>query len=255
MALFESGNPALSEKKFSSTVIPDVLHVDEATTMTVKGSLQKFGFLLLLVLGTSFYSWKQFAEGGAIQGMLLTGLIGGIVAAIVIIFKQEWSPYLAPVYALMQGLFLGAISAMFNAAFAEKAPNIVFNAIGSTLAVAVAMYLLFSFKIIKATEKFKSIIIAATVGIGVFYLIVMVVRMFGVDMPFLHEGSAMGIGFSLIVTAVAALNLILDFDMIEKGSELGAPKYMEWYGAFGLLVTIIWLYMEILKLLAKINRR
>lgn len=254
MALFQSSNPALSEKKFTSTVIADVLDVENA--MTVKGALQKFGFLLIMVLGTAFYSWKQFAEGGAVTGMMWTGMIGGAVVALVIIFKQEWSAYLAPVYALLQGLFLGAISAMYNEAFAERAPNLVINAVGLTFGVAVAMYLLYSFRIIKATEKFKSIIITATVGIAVFYLIVMVLRMFGFNnMPFLHEGSTMGIVFSLIVTAVAALNLILDFDMIERGSEMGAPKYMEWYGAFGLLVTIVWLYLEILRLLSKISRK
>ncbi len=254
MALFQSSNPALSEKKFTSTVITDVLDVENA--MTVKGALQKFGFLLIMVLGTAFYSWKQFAEGGAVTGMMWTGAIGGLVVALVITFKQEWSAYLAPVYALLQGLFLGAISAMYNEAFAERAPNLVVNAVGLTFGVAVAMYLLYSFKIIKATEKFKSIIITATVGIGIFYLIVMVLRMFGFNnMPFLHEGSTMGIVFSLIVTAVAALNLILDFDMIERGSEMGAPKYMEWYGAFGLLVTIVWLYLEILRLLSKISRK
>ncbi len=254
MALFQSGNPALSEKKFTSTVIQDVLSVENA--MTVKGSLQKFGVLLIIVLGSSFYSWKQFADGGAVNGMIWTGAIGGLVLALVISFKKEWSPFLAPIYALMEGLFLGAISAMYNNAFAAKAPNIVINAVGLTLGVAAAMYLLYSFKIIKATEKFKSVIITATVGIFIFYMLVMVLRMFGFEnMPFLHEGSTFGIIFSLVVTGIAALNLILDFDMIEKGSEMGAPKYMEWYGAFGLMVTIVWLYLEILRLLSKMSRR
>ncbi len=254
MALFQSGNPALSEKKFTSTVIQDVLSVENA--MTVKGSLQKFGVLLIIVLGSSFYSWKQFADGGAVNGMIWTGAIGGLVLALVISFKKEWSPFLAPIYALMEGLFLGAISAMYNNAFAAKAPNIVINAVGLTLGVAAAMYLLYSFKIIRATEKFKSVIITATVGIFIFYMLVMVLRMFGFEnMPFLHEGSTFGIIFSLVVTGIAALNLILDFDMIEKGSEMGAPKYMEWYGAFGLMVTIVWLYLEILRLLSKMSRR
>lgn len=254
MALFKSGNPALSEKRFTSTVIPDMLTAENA--MTVKGTMQKFGFLLLMVLGSSFYSWKEFADGGSVTGMIWTGAIGGLLLAIVISFKKEWSPFLAPLYALMEGLFLGAISAMYNSAFAEKAPNIVINAVGLTLGVAVAMYLLYSFRIIKATEKFKSVIISATVGIALFYLLVWVLRMFGFDnMPFLHEGSTFGIIFSLVVTGIAALNLILDFDMIEKGSEMGAPKYMEWYGAFGLMVTIVWLYLEILRLLSKMSRR
>ena len=254
MAIFKSGNPALSEKKFTSTVITEI--VDPANAMTVSGTLQKFGFLLLLVLGSSFYSWKQFAEGGAVTGMIWTGAIGGLIIALVITFKKEWSGFLAPLYALMEGLFLGAISAMYNSAFAEKAPNIVMNAVGLTFGVAVAMYLLYSFKIIRATERFKSIVITATVGIALFYVLVMVLRMFGFEnMPFLHEGSTFGIIFSLVVVGIAAMNLILDFDMIERGSEMGAPKYMEWYGAFGLMVTIVWLYLEILRLLSKISRR
>ena len=244
MALFKSGNPALSEKKFTSTVLDNIV-VNE-NGMTIKGTLNKFGFLFLMVLGTSFYSWKEFAEGGNVTPLILTGAIGGLIVAIVISFKKEWSPYLAPLYALLEGLFVGAISAMYNGAFGERAPNIVINAVGLTFGVAIAMYLLYSFRIIKATEKFKSVVITATVGIALFYVLVWVLRMFGFDnMPFLHEGSIFGIIFSLFVVTIAALNLILDFDMIEKGSEMGAPKYMEWYGAFGLMVTIVWLYIEI----------
>ncbi len=254
MSLFKSTNPALSEKRFTATVLDDVMYAENA--MTVKGTLQKFGFLMLMVLGTAFYAWKEFAGGGNVMPLVWTGAIGGLIVALVIIFKREWSPYLAPLYALLEGLFVGGISAVYNEAFAAKAPNIVINAVGLTLGVAVAMYLLYSFKIIKATEKFKSIVITATAGIAIFYVIVMVLRMFGYEnMPFLHEGSLMGIGFSLFVVAIASLNLILDFDMIEKGSEMGAPKYMEWYGAFGLLVTIVWLYLEILRLLSKISGR
>ncbi len=254
MSLFKSGNPALSEKRFRDTVLDDVVTHDNA--MTVKGTLQKFGFLLIMVLGTSFYSWKEFAGGGNVMPLVLTGAIGGLVVAIVLAFKKEWSPFLAPAYALLEGLFVGAISATYNSVFAEQAPNIIMNAVGLTLGTAVAMYLLYSFRIIRATEKFKSIIITATAGIAIFYLIVWVMRMFGFNnMAFLHEGSLMGIGFSLFVVAIAALNLILDFDMIEQGSELGAPKYMEWYGAFGLMVTIVWLYLEILRLLSKLSSR
>jgi uncharacterized YccA/Bax inhibitor family protein len=230
-----------------------VLHEN---AMTIRGTLQKFGFLFLMVLGSSFYSWKEFAEGGNVTPMMWTGAIGGLVVAIVLVFKPMWSPFLAPLYALLEGLFIGAISAMYNSAFAELAPNIIINAVGLTFGVAAGMYLLYSFRIIKATEKFKSVIIAATVGIGIFYLLVVVLRAFGMEnMPFLHEGSILGIGFSLFVVAIAALNLILDFDMIEKGAEMGAPKYMEWYGAFGLMVTMVWLYLEILRLLSKISSR
>lgn len=250
MALFKSGNPTLSEKSFQNTATTVY-----GETMTVRGTLNKFGFMFLLVMGTAFYSWSEFYRGGNVVPLLWTGAIGGLIIAFVIMFKKQWSPYLAPAYALLEGLFLGAISAFYNSAFADKAPNLIMNAVGLTFGTAIAMFLLYNFKIIRATEKFKAIILTATVGIMVFYLINIVLRMFGVDIAFVHEGSAFGIGFSLFVVAIAALNLILDFDMIEKGSEAGAPKYMEWYGAFGLMVTIIWLYLEILRLLAKLSSR
>lgn len=253
MELFKSGNPTLSEKRFKDTVLADV--VTDENAMTVRGTLQKFGFLFLMVMGTAFYSWKEFAEGGNVQPLIYIGAFGGLVVAIVLMFKKEWSPYLAPAYALLEGLFVGAISAYYNFAFAEKAPGIVINAVGLTFGTAIGMYLLYSFRIIKATEKFKAIIFTATAGIAIFYLITWVLSFFGISIPFLHEGSALGIGFSVFVVALAALNLILDFDMIERGAELGAPKYMEWYGAFGLLVTIVWLYLEILRLLSKISKR
>ncbi len=254
MDLFKSGNPTLSENRFRDTVLADVITNENA--MTLKGTLNKFGFLFLIVLGTSFYSWKEFAEGGNVVPLIWIGALGGLAIAILLVFKKEWSPYLAPLYALLEGLFVGAISSMYNYAFADRAPNIIITAVGLTFAVAISMYLLYSFRIIKATEKFKSVIITATFGIFIFYILVMVLHMFGYDnMPFLHEGSVFGILFSLFVVAIAALNLILDFDMIEKGTEMGAPKYMEWYGAFGLLVTIVWLYLEILRLLSKISSR
>lgn len=254
MSLFKSGNPTLGEKKFRSTVLDEVVIHENA--MTIKGTLQKFGFLFLMVLATSFYSWKEFVQGGNVMPLVLTGAIGGIIIAFVLFFKPNLSQYLAPLYALLQGLFIGAISAMYNSALAEKAPNLIINAVGLTFGVAAAMYLLYSFRIIKATEKFKSVIITATVGIGIFYLLVIILRAFGYDnMPFLHQGSTMGIVFSLFVVAIAALNLILDFDMIENGAAMGAPKYMEWYGAFGLMVTMIWLYLEILRLLSKLSSR
>ena len=253
MSLFKSGNPALAEKRFRDTVLDDVVTYENA--MTVRGTLQKFGFLMIMVLGTALYSWKEFASGGNTMPLILVGAFGGLIIAIILTFKKEWSPFLAPAYALLEGLFVGAISAYYNYVFAAKAPFIIMNAVGLTLACAVAMYLLYSFKIIQATQKFKAIVMTATAGIGIFYLLTWVLSFFGVSLPFLHEGSLMGIGFSLFVVAIAALNLILDFDMIEQGAALGAPKYMEWYGAFGLLVTIVWLYLEMLRLLSKLSSR
>ena len=253
MSLFKSGNPALAEKRFRDTVLDDVVTYENA--MTVRGTLQKFGFLMIMVLGTALYSWKEFASGGNTMPLILVGAFGGLIIAIILTFKKEWSPFLAPAYALLEGLFVGAISAYYNYVFAAKAPFIIMNAVGLTLACAVAMYLLYSFKIIQATQKFKAIVMTATAGIGIFYLLTWVLSFFGVSLPFLHEGSLMGIGFSLFIVAIAALNLILDFDMIEQGAALGAPKYMEWYGAFGLLVTIVWLYLEMLRLLSKLSSR
>ena len=185
----------------------------------------------------------------------MIGAIGGLIVAIVLMFKKEWSPFLAPAYALLEGLFVGAISASYNFVFAEKAPFIIIQAVGLTMGVCIAMYLLYSFKIIRATQKFKAIVITATAGLAIFYLITFILSFFGISIPFLHEGSTFGIIFSLIVVGLAALNLIIDFDMIETGSELGAPKFMEWYGAFGLMVTVVWLYLEILRLLSKLNKR
>jgi uncharacterized YccA/Bax inhibitor family protein len=256
MSLFKSGNPTLTEKIF------DRSHSAEAEmngTMTVRGAINKFGFLLLMVVAGAAFTWQQYYSGQP-EGMftyMLVGAIGGLIAAIAISFKPNWAPYLAPLYGLLEGLFLGAISAVINDAMSEKYPNIVMQAVGLTFGVAIAMFLLYNFGVIKATEKFKSIVFSATLGIAVFYGITMLLRLFGVQMEFMNfgNGSLLGIGISLFVVAIAALNLIMDFDMIEQGAERGAPKFMEWYGAFGLLVTIVWLYIEILKLLSRLASR
>lgn len=252
MSLFKSSNPTLNEKSLRSTVLDGAIPADG---MTIKGTVQKFGFLCLMVLGAAVHSWRVFSHGGDVMPYLWGGMIGGLVIALVIVFKKTWAPFLAPLYAIAQGLFIGAISSMYNTAFAEMAPNIIMNAVGLTLGVAVSMYLLYTFRIIKVTQKFRSIIIAATFGIMLFYFMTWIMRMFGMEVAFLHQGSTIGIIFSLVVVGIAALNLLLDFDMIEKGAEMGAPKYMEWFGAFGLMVTIIWLYLEILRLLSKLSSR
>jgi uncharacterized YccA/Bax inhibitor family protein len=173
----------------------------------------------------------------------------------VLVFKKQWGAILAPIYALAEGVFLGGISAYYNYAFEKTAPGIVTQAVGLTFGVVIAMFALYRFGIIKATQRFKSIVITATAGIAVFYLLAMGLRFFNVEMPLIHESTTMGIVFSFIVVGIAAMNLILDFDMIEQGAKQGAPKYMEWYGAFGLMVTIVWLYLEILRLLSKFAGR
>ncbi len=251
MALFKSGNPALSEKTFQGLSIAGT----GGEVMSVRGTMNKLGFMLLLLMAGAFYTWSGFSKGQNVQPFLWIGAIGGLVVALVMAFKKEWAGYLAPAYALLEGLFIGAISALYNFAFAERMPKIITNAVGLTVGVAVAMFLLYNFRIIKATEKFKSVIITATAGIAIFYLIVLVLRMFGVNVAFMHDSSMLGIGISVFVAGIAALNLILDFDMIEQGAANGAPKYMEWYGAFGLLVTLVWLYLEILRLLSRFASR
>jgi uncharacterized YccA/Bax inhibitor family protein len=250
MALLKSGNPTLSEKIFDKS-----LSATDEGVMTVRGTLNKFGFVFLMMMASAAYTWHAFQEGQNVTGYMYGGIFGGLLVAIVITFKRSWAGYLAPLYGLLEGLFVGAVSALINYSFADKYPGIVLQAVGLTFGAAIAMFLLYNFRIIRATERFKSVMFTAVAGIAIFYLIAMVLRMFGIDIPFLHEGSALGIGFSVVVVAVAALSLIIDFDMIETGSEMGAPKYMEWYCAFGLLVTIVWLYVEILRLLSKIGSR
>lgn len=249
MALYQSGNPTLTEKIFSKSI-----DRSNQGVMTVRGAINKFGFLMLMVIAGAAYTWNLYDSFKipTMQTFMMVGAFGGMITAFVIIFKPKWAGYLSPLYGLLEGFFIGGISALVNAAFAQKYPGIVLQAVGLTFGVALAMFLLYNFRIIKATQKFKSIIIASTLGIGIFYLITLVLSMFHVNMPFMYNASPLGIGISLFVVAIAALNLILDFDMIEQGAEMGAPKYMEWYGAFGLLITIVWLYIEMLKLLSRI---
>ena len=250
MAILKSGNPTLTEKAFQGSIV-----ATGEETMTERGTLNKFFFLSLMVIASACFTWSAFYQGKNVYPWMIGAAIGGLVVALIITFKREWSPYLAPAYGLLEGVFVGGISAVYNNVFEKTAPGIVMQAVGLTFGAVIAMFFLYRFRIIKATEKFKSVIFIATAGIAVFYLLAMVLRMFSIDIAFIHEGSSFGIIFSLVVVAVAALNLILDFDMIEQGSAMGAPKYMEWYGAFGLLVTIVWLYLEILRLLSKLASR
>jgi len=254
MALFQSGNPTLTEKIFNSSA---TRNAELQGVMSVRGTMNKFGFMLLMLMGAATYTWNLYQTGnpGQMQTLMYVGIFGGMIAAFAIIFKPTWAPYIAPLYGLLEGLFIGGISAVMNDMFAKSYPGLVMQAVGLTFGVAIAMFLLYNFRVIRATEKFKSMLFAATLGIGIFYLLTMVFRMFGVDMPFMYDSSLLGIGISLFIVAIAALNLIMDFDMIEKGADAGAPKYMEWYGAFGLMVTIVWLYIEILKLLSRFAKR
>lgn len=250
MALFKSGNPALGEKAFSQNY---TVYGDEA--MTVKGTLNKFGILFLLTMATAGLAWKMAADGVQIVTYMWVSLFATLGIGLLLTFKKNLAPYAAPIYALFEGFFVGGISAYYNFAFEKIAPNIIMQAVLLTFGVVIAMYLLYKFNIIKASPLFKKIIITATIGIALFYLINIGLHFAGIRIPFLHEGSPIGIIFSLVVVGLAAMNLILDFDLIENGAKMGAPKYMEWYGGFALLVTIVWLYLEILRLLSKLAKR
>ena len=256
MSLFKSGNPTLTDKIFQKSLNTQG---EFEGTMTVRGTINKFGFLMLTVIAGAAYTWQLYTSGQQklMMTLMMVGVFGGLIAAIAIAIKPKWAPFLAPAYGILEGLFIGALSVVINEMMKEDYPNIVMQAVGLTFGVAIAMFLLYNFRVIRATNKFKSIIFSATSGIAIFYGISLLLRLFGVQMDFMNfgNGSLLGIGISLFVVAIAALNLILDFDMIEQGAEQGAPKYMEWYGAFGLLVTIVWLYIEILKLLSRFAKR
>ena len=248
MASFmRTSNPALSEKAFKGQVA-----IGEA--MTMQGTVNKTGLLLLCVVATAAWTWGLAHSNTpeAVYPWMIGGFIGGFVVALVTIFKQTWAPLTAPIYALLEGLALGGISAVFELRY----PGIAIQAVGLTFGTLFVMLLAYKTGIIRATQGFKTGVIAATGGIMVFYLIGMALRVFfHYQVPLIYAGGVWGILFSLFVVVIAALNLVLDFDLIETGVNGGAPKYMEWYGAFALMVTLIWLYLEILRLLAKARRR
>lgn len=242
-------NPVLSERVFQKESV-----LSQSGTMTVKGTAMKSLVLVLMVLAGASYTWKVFYEAinpATINPWMWGGAIGGFITAIIISFKPQLAQYLAPIYAVLQGLFLGAISAMFSAAFAQTAPGIVMNATLLTITTALVMLLVYRMNIIKVDGKFAKIMIIAIGAIAFYYVISIVLSMFGVNLTMLQDSGPLSIGISIIIVLVAAFSLLMDFNFIEKASAAGAPKYMEWYGAFGLMVTLIWLYLEILKLLAK----
>ena len=250
-----SANPALKESTFLDLGSGTVVSRD-GDTMTINGTVNKTGFLLLLTVLTAAFAWSQAvgADGQPAPGFGIYawgGAIGGFVIAMVTIFKKTWAPVTAPLYALVEGFFLGAISALFNAYY----EGIVMQAVLLTFGTLFAMLFAYRSGLVRATENFKLGVVAATGGIALVYLATIVLGFFGIQIPMIHESGIVGIGFSLFVVVIAALNLVLDFDFIETGAEQGAPKYMEWYGAFGLMVTLVWLYVEFLRLLAKLQGR
>ncbi|MBS0457805.1 MAG: Bax inhibitor-1/YccA family protein [Proteobacteria bacterium] len=244
-----SSNPALNSNVFLDSASGTVAAQDGA--MTLNGTVNKTAFLLILVLVGAMYSWSQSSDLGAMQGLAMVGAIGGFVVALVTIFKAQWAMFTSPVYALLEGLFIGAVSSIFEA----KYPGIVIQAVGLTFGTMGALLLAYRSGLIRATEKFRLGVFAATGGVALFYLASMIGGFFGHPFSVITSSSPMGIGLSAVIVIIAALNLILDFDSIERGVQARAPKYMEWYGAFGLVVTLVWLYLEFLRLLSKLNSR
>jgi len=241
-----TSNPALSEAVFRNAGVA-------TEKMTIEGTVHKSFLLIAIVFAGAYYSWFQsFPDGWGgsapvIPGWYIPVILIALVVAFVIIFKKTTAPFLAPVYAGLEGLAMGALSALFEARF----PGIVLQAVLCTCGTFLALLLIYRSGLIRATDNFRLGIFAATGGIAIVYLIDIALSFWGMRVPYIHESGPIGIGVSLVVVAIAALNLVLDFDFIEKGAEQGAPKYMEWYAAFGLLVTLIWLYVEILRLLGK----
>jgi uncharacterized YccA/Bax inhibitor family protein len=243
-----SGNPALKESTFRGLPV-----AAEGEGMTIEGTVNKtYVLFLLLIVGVA---GAVVAEESALYGLMMLGAIGGLITALVTVFRKQWAPITAPIYALLEGLFVGAISLVMEAAY----PGIVLPAVSLTFGTLFALLAAYRSGLIKATENFKLGVAAATGAIFVVYLAQFVLGIVGVQVGFLHDAifgaGWLGIGVSVVVIIVAALNLVLDFDFIEHGAAVRAPKYMEWYGAFGLLVTLIWLYLEILRLLSKLRSR
>lgn len=228
-------------------------HYTGSTPMTVSGVMNKLGLMAILMTLSGGAVWYQFISGNIDKVNILTtgGFIVGFILAMIICFARKTAPYLVPLYAFAEGAALSGLSCFFEAQF----PGIVMRAVGLTFMTIFAMYFLYATKLIKVTEKFRSTIITMTFAVMIFYLIALVLGFFHVNIPMLYDSSLLGIGLSLFVTGLAAFNLLLDFDFIETASRNFYPKEYEWIGAFGLLVTIVWLYVEVLKLLARLQRR
>ncbi|MEI6658196.1 MAG: Bax inhibitor-1/YccA family protein [Planctomycetota bacterium] len=257
-----TGNPALNANTFESfgAYRPDAAAVPSGA-MTILGTVHKTLFLLALAIGAACFTWSRAtlvaeaapgAAVGSVAGWVVGGALVALVTGFVICFKHTWAPMLAPVYAIAEGLLLGGISAGFEARY----PGIVVQAVGCTFGTLCCLLLAYQSGMIRATENFKLGIVAATGGIALLYLVTFLAGLFGFSLfSSLYGSGLVGVGFSVVVVAIAALNLVLDFDFIEQAADRGAPKYLEWYGAFALMVTLVWLYLEILRLLAKLNDR
>lgn len=247
-------NPVLNENIFRKQGIA----YSNTGVMTVGGTAVKTLLLLFMVVAGAAYTWKVYyaaANPAAISGWMIGGLLVAAILGIVISFKPKTAQFLAPVYAAGEGLALGGISAVINEQFALTYPNIVVHAVALTLVTALVMYTVYASGIIKVNGTFMKVLSVALISILVFYLGSWIVSLFGVNLSMLHNNSPLSIGISLVIVAVAAFSLLMDYEFIRQASSAGAPKYMEWYGAFGLTVTLVWLYLELLKLLAKFSSR
>lgn len=248
----QSGNPALNLDRFTAASA-----LRSGTGMTVQGAVNKTAILLLLLVVAASFTWNLASQaitgagGESAMIWILGGAIGGFIVALITCFKAEWSPVTAPIYAVLEGLFLGGLSAFFQAQYG----GIVFQAVFLTFAVMLTMLVLYRSGVIRVTDKLRTGIIAATFGVMLFYVVGFVLSLFGVSMGFRWNGSLIGIAVTLVIVGIAAFNLVLDFDTIQEGAASGAPRYMEWYAAFGLMVTLVWLYVELLRLLYQIRRR
>jgi uncharacterized YccA/Bax inhibitor family protein len=248
-----TSNPAFSQDIFAG--YEQVYGKPRSTAMTVQGAVAKTFLLLAILSATALWAWNAMADGRLAGGALLASGLGGFIFAMITIFKPTASPWTAPIYAALEGVFLGAISQVIQLQYQEKYPQyggIALQAVSLTCGVLFVMLFLYGSRIIRVTDKLRMGIIMATGALCVFYLITVLLSFFGVMMPLVFSATPLGIGFSLFVVGLAAFNLLLDFDFIEQCASADAPKYMEWYGAFGLIVTLVWLYLEILRLLRKL---
>jgi len=256
MALFKTANPALGQNTFSSFAQSQYggQLVDASQRMTLSGTVNKTGILLLCTVGTAAWTWHSFLQSRdlTVAGpAMLLGALGGFIVAMVTVFKKTWSPVTAPLYALLEGLVLGGLSAVFELRY----PGIAMEAVGLTFGTLFVLLLAYKSGLIKVTQKFRLGVVAATGGIMIFYLVQMLLGFFGIQFTTINGSGPIGIAVSLFIVVIASLNLVLDFDFVEQGVAYGVPKYMEWYAAFGIMVTLIWLYLEMLRLLAKMRSR
>jgi len=240
---YRSGNPVLTSNAFN-------LKSDYSDKMTIGGTVNKTFLTLMILVGSAYYSWTYISITNVLA---FPSVIVAFIVGIITIRKKEWAPVTVPIYGVLQGIFLGIISNMFNTLY----DGIVITAISYTLCILFALLSVYRLGIIKPSENFKLGVAAATGGIAILYAANFVMAIFGSGIPLMdvNNSSMYSIGFSVFVIIIASMNLVVDFDFIEEGAEKGAPKFMEWYGAFGLMVTLVWLYLEILKLLAKMNSR